>query len=118
MLDVSVQLDRFEPLKNIYPDYTSWNIFAASKDLKFSEEERKIKQKTKDRLIVLGAVIAEIVLAYSAVNNFYWFFLYKIPLNIIMAIPPAIGASMISIYLAVVLAFYISRHNILRSFKK
>jgi hypothetical protein len=118
MLDVSVQFDRFKPLKNIYPDMASWNILATSKDFKFSEEERKINQKTKDRLIVLGAVIVEIVLAYSAVNNFYWFFLYKIPLNIIMAIPPAIGASMISIYLAVILAFYISRRSILRSFKK
>jgi len=119
MINISVQLNRYEVLKKrlpaqcklVYPRYLK-------EDLKSYEEESKINRKNKDRLIVLLALVVEIILTYGVVINFYWFFLLKLPLNFIMGILQSLGMLFVSIYLAVILAIYISRRNILKSFKK
>ena len=88
---------------------------------KFSEERRKIKplkQKTKDRLIVIGLLALETGLIYNVVINFYNYVVKGMWYFLVLAILASVGTAVLFVYLLVILFSYLAKREVLRSFQK
>jgi len=105
-----------------YLSFTWQNrISTLSEKPKFSEERKKIKplsQKTKDCLIVMGILALESTFIFGLISNFYRYIVLKIPLDLFLAIFSTIGAAILFVFIIMILASYLDKRKVLRSFQK
>ena len=88
---------------------------------KFSEDRRKIKplkQKNKDRLVVIGLLALETGLIYNVVINFYNYVVKGMWYFLVLAILASVGTAVLFVYLLVILFSYLAKRKVLRSFQK
>ena len=105
-----------------YLSFTWQNrISTLSEKPKFSEEWRKIKplkQKTKDRLTVIGILALESAFIYGSISNFYGYIFLKISLDLFLAVPSTIASAILFVFIIVILISYLDKRKVLRSFQK
>jgi K+-sensing histidine kinase KdpD len=88
---------------------------------KFSEERRKIKplkQKTKDRLVVIGLLALETGLIYNVVINFYNYVVKGMWYFLALAILASVGTAVLFVYLLVILFSYLAKREVLKELSK
>ncbi len=86
-----------------------------------AEEWRKIKplkQKTKDRLTVIGILALESGFIYNLIVNFYQYILLKKPFYLILAILSTIGTAILLVFIILILMSYLDKRKVLKSFQK
>lgn len=105
-----------------YLSFTWQNrISTLSEKPKFSEEWGKIKplkQKTKDRLTVIGILALESGFIYDSIDNFYKYILLKMPFNLLLAILSTFGTAILLVFIILILISYLDKRKVLRSFQK
>jgi len=87
----------------------------------YSEALKKItplKQKTKDRLTVIGILALEPILIVDAINNFYLYANLKTAYYLIHAILSTTGAVVLLAIIILLLIGYLDKRKVLMSFKK
>ena len=77
-----------------------------------------LKQKTKDRLAVIGILALESVLIYDSIVNFYQYALLKTAYYLILAVLSTIGTAIFLVILILLLIGYLDKRKVLMSFKK
>ena len=77
-----------------------------------------LKQKTKDRLTVIGILALESILIIDAINNFYLYAHLKTAYYLIHAILSTTGTVVLSAILILLLIAYLDKRKVLMSFKK
>ncbi len=93
----------------------------SSKILKSSEASKKItplKQKTKDRLAVIGILALETWLIYDSIVNFYQYALLKTAYYLILAVLSTVGTAIFLVIIILLLIGYLDKRKVLMSFKK
>ena len=98
-----------------------YRISTLSEKPKFSEEQRNIKplkQKTKDRLTVIGILALESAFIYDSIDNFYKYILLKMPFNLFLAILSTIATAILLVFIILILISYLDKRKVLRSFQK
>ena len=96
-----------------------YNIFFIRKELG-PKERRKIKplnQRTKDRLVVIGLLALESGFIYNVVVNFYNYVTKGMFYFLVLAILAVIGTAILFVYLLVILATYLDKRKVLKSFQ-
>jgi hypothetical protein len=77
-----------------------------------------LKQKTKDRLTVIGILSLEAILLIDAVNNFYLYAYERSAYFLIHAIMSSIGSVVLFAIIVLLLIGYLDKRKVLKSFKK
>ena len=77
-----------------------------------------LKQKTKDRLTVIGTLALESILIIDAINNFYLYAQLKTAYYLIHAVLSTTGTVVLFAILILLLIAYLDKRKILMSFKK
>ena len=77
-----------------------------------------LKQKTKDRLTVIGTLALESILIIDAINNFYLYAHLKTAYYLIHAILSTAGTVVLFAILILLLIAYLDKRKVLMSFKK
>lgn len=77
-----------------------------------------LKQKTKDRLTVIGILALDVFFFFGAVNNFYRYIFLKKYIDIYLAIFSTILAAVFTAYLVGILIGYLDKRKLLKSFQK
>jgi hypothetical protein len=77
-----------------------------------------LKQKTKDRLIVIGLLALESGLIYDSIVNFYQYALLRTAYYLILAVLSTIGSAIFLVILMLLLVGYLEKRKVLISFKK
>jgi hypothetical protein len=77
-----------------------------------------LKQKTKDRLTVIGILALEAILLIDAINNFYLYTHQRTAYFLIHAILSSIGSVVLLAIIVLLLIGYLDKRKVLKSFKK
>jgi uncharacterized membrane protein len=88
---------------------------------KFSKERIKIKplkQKTKDRLAVVGLLALESFFVFGSASNFYRYLFLGVFIDIFLAVFSTILAAILLVFLTVLLVSYLDKRKILKTFQK
>ena len=78
---------------------------------------KSLTQKTKDRLMVIGALALEGFFIFGSVSNFYSYLFLKFSLDIYLAILSTVLAAILLVFLIMILVSYLDKRKVLKSFK-
>ena len=106
--------------QNMYLSHEKWNIHVIwnQSSLRSEEKIKPLKQKTKDRLTVIGLLALESFFIFGSISNFYRYIFLKIYLDIFLAIFSTIGAVLLFVFIIVILISYLDKRKVLKSFQK
>jgi len=79
---------------------------------------KQLNQKTKDRLAVVGILALEAFFIFGAVSNYYRYFFLKIDIDIYLAVFSTVLASILLIFIMILLISYLDKRKLLKSFRK
>ena len=79
---------------------------------------KSLKQKTKDRLMVIGILALETVFIYGSISNFYRYIFLKITIDLFLAIFSTIGTAILFVFIIMILMSYLDKRKFLKRFQK
>ncbi len=116
LLDLQLQLNR---LNRQNRDFTTGTKNHRSEvPLRSERKIKPLKQKTKDRLAVIGLLALEAFFIFGSVSNFYRYIFLKIDLDIYLAILSTILAAILFVFIIVIIVSYLDKRKVLKSFQK
>jgi Na+/H+-dicarboxylate symporter len=66
----------------------------------------------------MGILALESTFIFGLISNFYRYIVLKIPLDLFLAIFSTIGAAILFVFIIMILASYLDKRKVLRSFQK